>query len=177
MSEEKCPRCGTDAQPAFSPGFESETWHCGTYREPSGNIYESELCETRQEKRISCEQNEAWAESYAELQAEKEKFEIEAHDLKKQILGMWNYQTRAEKAEAELAKQDQEVVRLEDVLAIKNKRLHQTRDELAKREKALNQAVEVADIDIYNGELRVSGHKADAPELEEWLKNREAKNV
>lgn len=39
--------------------------------------------------------------------------------------------------------------------------------------KALIEACKVADIDIYNGELRVSGHKADAPDLEEWIKNRE----
>lgn len=48
----------------------------------------------------------------------------------------------------------------------------QAEAELAKREKALEEACKAADIDIYNGELRVAGHKAEGQELAEWLKNR-----
>lgn len=47
-----CPRCGSPAhEPVHEPlADDAETWHCGTYRVPSGNIYPSELCETRQER-------------------------------------------------------------------------------------------------------------------------------
>lgn len=68
MSDDKCPRCGKDPIPGRSaPGAElAQFWHCGTYREPTGNIYESELCETRQELRFQ--------------KAEKEKAEAELEE-------------------------------------------------------------------------------------------------
>jgi hypothetical protein len=97
--ENNCPKCG--AKEDWTP---YQNWACGS----NGNVDfdQSDLCETRQEKLIACELNEALAEDFAEMQASKEKFEAEVHDLKKQILGMWNYQTRAELAEAELAKRE-----------------------------------------------------------------------
>lgn len=53
MTSDICPRCGHDSG-ATNIGHPLEVvhWNCGTYREPSGNLYESELCETRQELRI-----------------------------------------------------------------------------------------------------------------------------
>lgn len=55
MTNDKCPRCGhEESQEWEATTFKGEIrqimhWNCGTYREPSGNLYESELCETRQE--------------------------------------------------------------------------------------------------------------------------------
>jgi len=99
MNDEKCPRCGHASSPSnIGHPCEVVHWNCGTYREPSGNIYESELCETRQEKRIASEQLEALSEDFAEMQAAKEKAEA---DLAK----------RAETAEAIIAEMRRPKVR------------------------------------------------------------------
>lgn len=137
MTNDKCPRCGHQRHdPVGTELLRTrhhdpmvESWYCGTYREPSGNVYESELCETRQElatmKRDSLD-------CIAEQTRNNEALRV-----------------RAERAEAELDK----------------------------RERALEQACEWADIDLYHGELRASGHKIEgAHELAEWLRNREVKS-
>jgi molybdopterin converting factor small subunit len=210
MSQDKCPRCGHGYSPS-NVGLRCEVihWGCGTYREPSGNIYESELCETRQEKRIACEQLEALSEDFGEMQerAEKaeakniylltavvdvsEKAEEKVHDLKKQMLGMWNYQTRAEKAEAELAKANK-LIKLTNVCELTGSAtwedlngafaVGELKQLLAKREKALEQAVR--HISCFCAPM-AEEHTATAlahdlirrcadesPELAEWLKQR-----
>ncbi|MFA9262944.1 MAG: hypothetical protein ACEQSB_06390 [Undibacterium sp.] len=133
---------------------------CGTYRAPSGNINESELCETRQELRIQRE---------IAIQ-----FEAGAALLI----------VRAEQAEAELAESDR-------VLAIHKRdfaahfKAHQ--DELAKLEKALESLESIAEgawiEPHWDGRMMICSGMGlgcfadDAPELAEWLKNKESKNV
>ena len=87
------------------------------------------------------------------------------------------YKREAEDKEAWVRRAQTEIELHKKNAAFSDRLREKAEAELARigaiREKALDQACRVADIDIYNGELRVSGHKADAPELQEWLKNRE----
>lgn len=52
MSEENCPRCGHAGEaPGIKDYGTAKYWSCGSWQGESGAIYESELCETRQELR------------------------------------------------------------------------------------------------------------------------------
>lgn len=149
MSEGKCPRCGHEKTVSGIALDGVDHWNCGAYREESGNIYESELCETRQE-----------------LRSEK---------------------AAKEKAEAELAESDR-------VLAIHKRdyeahfKAHQ--EELAKREKALEESLFVIGAILAVYHLQFAGEEVEreiamaagseaviqqadmVPHLAEWLKQR-----
>lgn len=169
MSEENCPRCSHEKTVSSIALDGVDHWHCGTYREPSGNIYESELCETRKELRIQ-----------RELATQ---FEAGAALLI----------VRAEKAEAELKNfREARLMGALPVLAVKARhfsRIEEAEAELAKREEALEQAVSKIHpiINFVEGRGIVTGGSfllgrlsvysdcwpaEETPELAEWLKQR-----
>lgn len=101
MTNDKCPRCGHQRHdPVGTELLRTrhhdpmvESWYCGTYREESGNIYESELCETRQEL---------------------EQFRRELHTVTTEKI---ECARRAEKAEAELDRAHALIAELQKNLA------------------------------------------------------------
>jgi hypothetical protein len=152
-------------------------------------MYESELCETRQEKRIACEQLEALSEDFAEMQGRAERAEANDHlELSKKVFSdpvvfhlnairLLSPDARAHLLGLEFKEQVEAV-----------------RDELAKREKALEQllvistgifggSMEAAGMQISDSEsmgrvlkmISIADERYGIPELAEWLKQGEKK--
>lgn len=172
MSQENCPRCGHNKTVSGLALTGVDHWNCGAYREESGNIYESELCEARQELRIQRElavQFEAGA-ALLIVRAEKAEAEFNASveyansqaNIGKEWRAKWNeMKFEKEKAEAELAKRDKV---LEQFLVISTGIFAGSME---------SQGVDISDSMAKERVLKMISivhERHGLPELAEWLK-------